>query len=272
MPQLVLIIEDDLQLGRQLVERLRKAGYATQWWTEGRAITAQTVPAVDLVVLDLMLPGVAGLDLLKQLRERSEVPVLVLSARNDTRDKVRALQLGADDYMTKPFWPEELVERVRARLRRPGLQRDDAIRVGDVEIGLYASDAYLADHPAPRSVEDLGEHALVGGDRDRGVTQLRAAFGLSTSPRDFALRTDDHLAQLAAVRAGLGVGVCQGPLAGRPPKLTRVLSEVKFPLPVWVVMHEDLRAVRRVRTVFDHLVVELDAYLGARPRRRRRPR
>ncbi|MCB9594512.1 MAG: LysR family transcriptional regulator [Sandaracinaceae bacterium] len=170
---------------------------------------------------------------------------------------------------------EDLLRRdadVAIRMVAPTQAALVAKRVGDVEIGLYASDAYLADHPAPRSVEDLGEHALVGGDRDRGVTQLLAAFGLSTSPRDFALRTDDHLAQLAAVRAGLGVGVCQGPLAERPPKLTRVLSEVKFPLPVWVVMHEDLRAVRRVRTVFDHLVVELDAYLGARPRRRRRPR
>lgn len=134
MSQLVLLIEDDPELGRQIVERLRRAGYSTRWWTEGRRIDPNTVPAVDLVVLDLMLPGVHGLDLLKQLREHSEVPVLVLSARNDTRDKIGALRLGADDYMTKPFWPEELVERVRARLRRPSLQRDDVVRLGSVEI------------------------------------------------------------------------------------------------------------------------------------------
>jgi two-component system response regulator MtrA len=71
-----------------------------------------------LVVLDLMLPGAYGLDVLKKLRSSgSSVPVLVLSARNDTRDKVRALQLGADDFVTKPFWPEELLARVKARLR-----------------------------------------------------------------------------------------------------------------------------------------------------------
>ncbi|MCA9710923.1 MAG: response regulator transcription factor, partial [Myxococcales bacterium] len=202
MPQLVLIIEDDLQLGRQLVERLRKAGYATQWWTEGRAITAQTVPAVDLVVLDLMLPGVAGLDLLKQLRERSEVPVLVLSARNDTRDKVRALQLGADDYMTKPFWPEELVARVRARLRRPGLLRDGRIERGELVIDLPARRVLLGDREidltraefnllaalARRAGEALTRHALVeasldgeaeSGDRalDIHVSRLRRMLG-----------------------------------------------------------------------------------------------
>jgi len=134
MPQRILLIEDDHDLGRQIVERLRRAGYEALWWTEGRDPRLEGVSEVDLVVLDLMLPGVAGLDLLKALRSTSEVPVLVLSARNDTSDKIRALKLGADDYMTKPFWPEELLERVRARLRRPALQRDDAIRVGELSI------------------------------------------------------------------------------------------------------------------------------------------
>ena len=171
MPQLVLIIEDDPQLGRQLVERLRKAGFATQWWSEGRAIDAQTVPAVDLVVLDLMLPGVPGLDMLKQLREHSEVPVLVLSARNDTRDKVRALQLGADDYMTKPFWPEELVERVRARLRRPALQREDGIRIGELEIQPAARRVLRDGEPLALTPVEL--ELLLALSRRRGAAVTR---------------------------------------------------------------------------------------------------
>jgi two-component system response regulator MtrA len=74
--------------------------------------------------------------MLKALRGFSDVPVLVLSARTDSTDKVRALQLGADDYLTKPFWPAELVERVRARLRRPVMQRGDSIVLGPLQIDL----------------------------------------------------------------------------------------------------------------------------------------
>jgi len=130
----LLLIEDDHELGAQIVERLRDAGYDPIWWREGRRLSPGVLPDVELVVLDLMLPGAYGLDILKDLRAHSEVPVLVLSARNDTSDKIRALRLGADDYMTKPFWPEELVERVRARLRRPTLGRADVLEVGALRI------------------------------------------------------------------------------------------------------------------------------------------
>jgi DNA-binding response OmpR family regulator len=122
----VLVIEDDRQLGAQIVERLGAAGMQTTWLRTGRLLAPEDLVGLDLIVLDLMLPGSYGMDILKHVRESSDVPILVLSARVDTADKVRALQLGADDYMTKPFWPEELVERVRARLRRPRLERDDA--------------------------------------------------------------------------------------------------------------------------------------------------
>jgi DNA-binding response OmpR family regulator len=85
-----------------------------------------------------MLPGKYGLDVLKRLRTEADVPVLILSARNDTSDKVRALQLGADDYLTKPFWPEELLARVHARLRRPALERDGTIESGDLAVDIEA--------------------------------------------------------------------------------------------------------------------------------------
>src|SRR5439155_24230973 len=104
----------------------------------------------SLLVLDLMLPGTYGLDVLKALREEpsnSDLPVLVLSARNDTSDKVRALKLGADDYMTKPFWPEELVERVRARLRRPGMQREGPVSLGSLRIDAQARTVTAAGEP-----------------------------------------------------------------------------------------------------------------------------
>jgi DNA-binding response OmpR family regulator len=139
VPERVLLIEDDQELGAQIVARLERTGYQVTWWRAGRHVWLDELPGTALVILDLMLPEVDGLDILASLRERSEVPVLVLSARIDTADKVRALQLGADDYMTKPFWPEELVERVRARLRRPTLQRGQVIEVGPlrIDVGLH---------------------------------------------------------------------------------------------------------------------------------------
>lgn len=134
MTRPILVVEDDAQLGAQVVEHLHKAGFQTEWWREGRHWPAGQPVPYELVVLDLMLPGTYGLDMLKELRACSEVPVLILSARTGAPDRVRALQLGADDYLTKPFWPEELVERVRARLRRPTLQRVGAVVAGPVSM------------------------------------------------------------------------------------------------------------------------------------------
>lgn len=132
----ILLVEDDEQLGAQIVAHLRGADFEPIWWKEGRALMPGDLPEVSLIVLDLMLPGTYGMDMLKALRAFSEVPVLILSARNDTMDKVRALKLGADDYMTKPFWPEEFVERVRARLRRPTLHKQEAV----LELGMLRID------------------------------------------------------------------------------------------------------------------------------------
>jgi two-component system response regulator MtrA len=86
------------------------------------------------VILDLMLPGKHGFDILQKFRESSDVPVLILTARQETDRKVRGFELGGDDYLTKPFWPEELVARVRARLRRPVLQRGPSRRVGPIAL------------------------------------------------------------------------------------------------------------------------------------------
>ncbi len=130
----ILLVEDDGELGGQVAATLRRVGHEVRWIREGRELEPEALAGVELLILDLMLPGTYGLDILKALRQDHDLPVLVLSARSDTADKVRALQLGADDYMTKPFWPEELLARVRARLRRPTLAAGALRQVGDLEL------------------------------------------------------------------------------------------------------------------------------------------
>ena len=137
MGQRVLVVEDDASLGQQVVDRLRAAGFDPTWIQDGREALRAPLEPFALLVLDLMLPGAHGFDVLKRLRGESDAPVLVLSARNDTRDKVRALELGADDYVTKPFWPEEVVARVQARLRRPVLARG-LVETGELAIDVEA--------------------------------------------------------------------------------------------------------------------------------------
>lgn len=130
----ILLVEDDENLGRQIVSYLRDANFQPTWLRDGTEALGASPDDYGLLILDLMLPGAYGLDVLKHYRITSDVPVLVLSARNDTEDKVRALQLGADDFVTKPFWPEELLARVQARLRRPVLQRSGTLQVGALSI------------------------------------------------------------------------------------------------------------------------------------------
>jgi len=144
-PPRILLVEDDEDLGGQVAADLRRAGYEVDWQTRGTSQHEDLGATYALVILDLMLPGLHGLDMLKQLRTHSDLPVLVLSARNETPDKVRALQLGADDYMTKPFWPDELLERVRARLRRPVLARAGRLEVGRLVLELGARRVWLDD-------------------------------------------------------------------------------------------------------------------------------
>jgi two-component system response regulator MtrA len=147
----ILLVEDDDALGAQVRDMLRKDGFDVEWVRDGDRAAKVDVDGFALVVLDLMLPGTYGLDLLKAWRSREiAVPVLVLSARQDTNDKVRALKLGADDYVTKPFFPDELLARVNARLRRPELRRGEGpLRIGRVELDLDGRRVLVDGEPTP---------------------------------------------------------------------------------------------------------------------------
>jgi two-component system response regulator MtrA len=145
----ILLVEDDERLGDQVVQSLRKAGHTVTWWKDGDRARAAEPADYDLVILDLMLPGAYGLDVLKELRTRGDVPVLILSARQATPEKVKALALGADDFLTKPFWPEELLARIEARLRRPVLQREGKVVLGELVVDLEARTVRSEDRDVP---------------------------------------------------------------------------------------------------------------------------
>jgi two-component system response regulator MtrA len=143
----VLLVEDDVNLGAIVRAHLERAGYAVAWARNGDLAVAESPDDYDLVVLDLTLPGAYGLDVLRHFRRRSSVPVLVLSLRDDPRDEVRVLRLGADGCVTKPFRPEDLVARVHARLARPRTEPGDTIRAGPFVLEVAGRRAHVDGRP-----------------------------------------------------------------------------------------------------------------------------
>lgn len=132
----ILVVEDDRRIAALVAKNLEAAGYRCRQVHEGTgvaALVAESKPA--LVVLDLMLPGVDGLEITRRIRRESDVPILMLTARGEESDKILGFELGADDYLTKPFSPRELVARVRALLRRTGGGgREETLRRGELTI------------------------------------------------------------------------------------------------------------------------------------------
>jgi two-component system phosphate regulon response regulator OmpR len=136
MAERVLIVEDDPRLAAMLSEYLGQAGFRVDHETLGTAaLDRLATRAFDAVVLDLMLPDIDGLDVCRQLRAKSDTPVLMLTARGGATDRIVGLELGADDYLPKPFEPRELLARLRAILRRRGrVPADKPLCFGRLEI------------------------------------------------------------------------------------------------------------------------------------------
>src|SRR5690606_36916767 len=131
----LLVVDDDQALAEMLGIVLRKEGdEGATCGDGGRALPMFREFRPDLVLLDVMLPTQDGIEVCRQLRLESGVPVVMLTARTDTRDVVAGLEAGADDYVVKPFKPQELLARIRARLRRVDTAGDGRLQVGDVEI------------------------------------------------------------------------------------------------------------------------------------------
>jgi DNA-binding transcriptional LysR family regulator len=144
-----------------------------------------------------------------------------------------------------------------------------AKKIGTVTLGLHAHRRYLEAHGMPRTPEDLSDHALIGYDQETPVVRSLQASGMRFTRGMFALRTDSNLAQLAAIRAGYGIGICQVPLGRRDAGLVQLFPKhIAFGLEIWVVMHENLRGSPRMRAVFDHLDGQLSLYVGGERRKK----
>ena len=151
---------------------------------------------------------------------------------------------------------------VAVRMVRPKQSALVARKIGDIMLGVFAHRDYLAAHGRPNSMADLKRHAVIGFDRDPGGSTSLRRLATPLTRDLFAYRTDDQVAQLAALRAGFGIGIAQVALAKREPKLIRLFAkDVSIPLETWLTMHEDLRGDPRVRAVFDHLVAGFTDYL-----------
>ena len=195
----VLVVEDEPKLAELVVRYLEASGYATRRLVDGRDV----VPAVresppDLILLDLMLPGRDGIDICRELRTFSDVPIVMMTARVEEIDRLLGLELGADDYVCKPFSPRELVARVRAILRRTrGAPRSGAD--GEADDDRVVVDWAGEDARPVRLVIDEGRHQVRLEDKPLDLTpvEFRLLATLAAAPGR-VLRRDALLDRLYA--------------------------------------------------------------------------
>jgi two-component system KDP operon response regulator KdpE len=182
---LILVIEDDSQIRRFLRATLSSNGYQVLEVTTGQeGIKQLAIHHPDLIILDLGLPDIDGVDLTKQVREWSTTPIIIVSARERERDKVTALDAGADDYLTKPFGTEELLARIRVALRHAiqAVQGEDepVFLVGDLKVDLAHRQVYMADdsvHLTPTEYKLLTTLVSYAGRVVTGRQLLKEVWG-----------------------------------------------------------------------------------------------
>jgi len=191
----VLVIDDDEALSSLLAEYLGRSGFsvrAAAHPVDGLRLLRQQPP--DIVILDVMLPGMDGFAVCRAIRETSRVPIIMLTARGDVMDRVVGLELGADDYLPKPFEPRELVARIHAVLRR-GLHPEPAerIRVGALELDFAARAARLAERPLDLTTAEFELLGLLVRHRGRVLTRDRIMDLMRGTDREAFDRSIDVL-------------------------------------------------------------------------------
>jgi two-component system phosphate regulon response regulator OmpR len=208
MAHRVLMIEDDLRLGAMVATYLRGAGFEVEQAADGATgLAALDAGRVDLVLLDLMLPDADGLELCRRIRARSDVPIVMVTARGDLADRIVGLELGADDYLPKPFEPRELLARVRAVLRRrvaPGPadatgSAADTMRFGRLEIDRGAREVRVDGSPRPLTSHQFELLVALAGSAGRVLTREQLMERVRGEPLDaFDRSIDVHVGRIRA--------------------------------------------------------------------------
>ncbi len=200
MAQTILVVDDDARIVKLVRDYLERAGFDVLTARDGEtALQLARREQPDLIVLDLMLPGMDGLDVCRRLRWESGVPIIMLTARVEEVDRVVGLELGADDYVTKPFSPREVVARVRATLRRVSGELGPAtvIRAGDVELDTAALTATVAGQPVDLTPTEFQLLATLARQPGRIFTReqlLEAIHGVAFDGYDRSV--DSHIKNL----------------------------------------------------------------------------
>jgi two-component system alkaline phosphatase synthesis response regulator PhoP len=196
----ILVVDDEPRIAEIARDYLQRAGFHVTTASSGAdALTIARSRHPDLIVLDLGLPHMDGLDVTRALRKQSNVPIIMLTARVDEGDKVIGLELGADDYVTKPFSPKELVARVRAVFRRVDTApaRGDVIRAGEVTLDRRKMQVSVRDRPIDLTRTEFELLATLAGQPGRVFTRaqlLDAVRGIEAESFDRAI--DAHVKNL----------------------------------------------------------------------------
>ena len=191
----VLVVDDDAELWQLVTRFLAREGFEINWAPRG-AIGLERALAENysLIMLDVMLPDTDGFEVLRRIRQQSRTPVLMLTARGDTHDRIRGLEMGADDYLPRPFDPAELAARIRAILRRSGPQEpaSAAIAIGDVEIDGGSRTVRRRGSPVDLTTVEcdlLAALARVAGSTVSRQDLVRNVLGRDFSPFDRSIGT-----------------------------------------------------------------------------------
>lgn len=216
----VLIVDDDVEVTAMLGDYLRGEGFAVDAvYSAEEGVPAATSGAYDAVILDVMLPRLLGTEALRLIRQKSDVPVIMLTAKGDNVDRVVGLELGADDYVPKPYFPRELVARLRAVLRRRPQRQPDGqateLAVADLHVDLETRRVSCAGRPLELTYSEFKLLVLLlqAGDRVLPKDELsQQVLGRPLGPYDRSI--DVHVSnlrqKLAGCRSGIGLEAVRG--------------------------------------------------------------